>query len=92
MKLFYKKINIIGSKYYESLNNKRNLLIYNSKSKKSRKYIKAKDWNIKIVTEDWLWEIIKQGRLIDLNEWEKKNQVKGYENNIYVLIKTKYLI
>ncbi|CCJ30807.1 unnamed protein product [Pneumocystis jirovecii] len=76
-----KLIVLLGSKYYESLNNKRNLLIYNSKSKKSRKYIKAKDWNIKIVTEDWLWEIIKQGRLIDLNEWEKKNQVKEINNS-----------
>ncbi|KAG5519873.1 hypothetical protein PMAC_000150 [Pneumocystis sp. 'macacae'] len=75
-----KLIVLLGSKYYESLNRKRDLLIYNSKSKKSRKYIKAKDWNIKIVTEDWLWEVVKQGKFIDLNEWERKNQLKEINN------------
>ncbi|KAG4304595.1 hypothetical protein PORY_001988 [Pneumocystis oryctolagi] len=74
-----KLIVLLGSRYYESLNNKRNLLIYNTKSKKSRKYLKAKDWNIRIVTQDWLWEIVKQGRVINFDEWERKKDSK--ENN-----------
>ncbi|KAG5440203.1 hypothetical protein PCANB_001772 [Pneumocystis canis] len=80
-----KLIVLLGANYYESLNKERNLLIYNINSKKSKKYIKAKDWNIKMVTEDWLWEVVKQGRVINFDEWEKeyqiKNQLTGKVNN-----------
>ncbi|KTW30205.1 hypothetical protein T552_00683 [Pneumocystis carinii B80] len=72
-----KLIVLLGANYYESLNKKRNLLIYNINSEKSKKYIKAKDWNIRIVSQDWLWEVVRQGKVINFDEWEKKNELKN---------------
>ncbi|EMR10861.1 hypothetical protein PNEG_01007 [Pneumocystis murina B123] len=82
-----KLIVLLGANYYESLNKKRNLLIYNINSEKSKKYIKAKDWNIRIVSQNWLWEVVKQGNVINFDEWEKKNEFEnrldGVETNNY---------
>lgn len=75
-----KLISLLGANYYESLNKKRNLLIYNTKSEKSKKYTKAKEWNIKTVPQDWLWEVVMQGKVIDFDEWGKKMEVNDQLN------------
>lgn len=78
-----KLILLLGANYYESLNNKRNLLICNTKSTRSKKYMKARDWNIRIVSQDWLWEVVKQGRVIGFDEWEEKTTFKSQTKETY---------
>lgn len=71
-----KLIDILGAQYRPTFTRECDVLICQSES--SKKYAFAKQWNIDIVNEKWLWQCATKGELVPLESKELVMDGKSY--------------
>lgn len=66
-------IALLGGQYYSNLTRKRSLLLTPDGKMNGPKLAKAREWDIPIVSVDWLWEVIARGNeQVGIDQWSEQ--------------------